>query len=190
MKTFGVELITCHWCECQTWKSKKEIERQRRKGRNRFFCSTSCSAKFLNHSSGKVWKKGQYPEHLRQFNERNRKYKHGVTWFKMIRRAKTRDNGCDLTPEYLDDLWNKQGGRCVLTGIPLEFFSSRTGKSGEIHSSVSLDRKDNSQGYRQGNVQFVVLGINYAKNRNTDADVKALIEKIVQYGGEMVSTDQ
>ena len=37
---------------------------------------------------------------------------------------------------------------------------------------------DNKLGYTKGNVRWVVLGINYMKNRHSDEDLIILINKI------------
>jgi very-short-patch-repair endonuclease/YHS domain-containing protein len=39
-------IITCRWCGKQAKKPKKEINRWKRMGRNYFFCSLKCSAKY------------------------------------------------------------------------------------------------------------------------------------------------
>ena len=71
------------------------------------------------------------------------------------RRSKTID--FDLSVEYLDDLWERQGGKCAYTGEPLNFGRSK------INGNASLDRIDSSLGYIEGNVQFVHKDVNIMK---------------------------
>ncbi len=63
-----------------------------------------------------------------------------------------------LTIEHLLSLWEKQDGRCALTGKRLIY------KFGSLYT-VSIDRIDSNVGYFQGNVQLVCQGINFAKNK-------------------------
>jgi hypothetical protein len=65
----------------------------------------------------------------------------------------------ELTIEYLADLLdNKQGGLCAYTGLPI---SIRSG-------TASVDRKDSSKGYIEGNVQWVHKDINMMKRHYTE----------------------
>jgi hypothetical protein len=71
--------------------------------------------------------------------------------------AKRKYKNCDLTIDHLMDLWQKQDGKCALTGKKMEHkFNSLF--------TVSVDRIDSSRGYLQGNVQLLCQAINYAKN--------------------------
>jgi hypothetical protein len=63
----------------------------------------------------------------------------------------------NLTVEYLDKLWESQGGRCAYTGEKLNFGRSK------VNGNASLDRIDSSLGYIEGNVQFVHKDVNIMK---------------------------
>lgn len=71
----------------------------------------------------------------------------------------------NLTLEYLKNLWEKQSGICPYTDkkmiLPLTTQDKHV-KGTPI--KASLDRIDPNQGYIQGNVEFVCLAVNYAKN--------------------------
>ena len=85
----------------------------------------------------------------------------------------------DLTTEYLKEIWNLQKGICPYTGIKMKL--PKCGKDWDhtfTMDKMSLDRIDSDKGYIKGNVQFVCLGINYAKNKWSDSDMKLFIEKI------------
>jgi hypothetical protein len=69
----------------------------------------------------------------------------------------------DVTPEHLWSLWVKQGGACVYTGLSLTH--------GE---TASIDRIDNTQGYIEGNVQWVHRDINRMKSDFTEDRFLAL----------------
>lgn len=71
--------------------------------------------------------------------------------------------GFNLTLKYINELWNIQKGKCPYLGIDL-IPSNWDGISDPIHTA-SLDRIDSSKGYIEGNVMFVSMMINYAKNK-------------------------
>lgn len=54
-------------------------------------------------------------------------------------------------------LFQKQGGTCALSGVPLQFSSNHS------LNTASLDRIDSSKGYEKGNVQFVHKHLNFMK---------------------------
>ena len=71
------------------------------------------------------------------------------------RAAKGRPNMvCEITPDDLKDLFNKQRGRCAISGIFLQF----DGKNWVL----SLDRKDPSKGYTKDNIQLICGEFNTA----------------------------
>lgn len=76
------------------------------------------------------------------------------------RRAKEHNKYIDIDLEFLYYLWNKQNGKCALTGIPLtyKFYEGR------VNSNVSIDRIDSSKGYAKDNVQLVCMAANQMKN--------------------------
>jgi hypothetical protein len=83
---------------------------------------------------------------------------------KLSRRSRILDYA--LTLDYLDKLWIEQDGRCAYTRIPLEFGDNAT------EGTASLDRIDSSEGYIEGNVQFVHKKINRMKWDMSDSEFK------------------
>lgn len=82
-------------------------------------------------------------------------------WFCRIKKAATKKNlEFDLTKDYLNELYEKQNGRCALTKIPIKinFGNQATG------STASLDRINPQKGYTKDNVQFLHVDVNYMKN--------------------------
>lgn len=81
-------------------------------------------------------------------------------------RAESRGMEISLTPEYLDELWEKQEGRCKFSGLrlipPLNHHGS--------NFTGSLDRIDSSKGYTEGNVQWVHKRLNTMKMNMCDAE--------------------
>jgi hypothetical protein len=62
--------------------------------------------------------------------------------------------------EYLWELYEKQCGKCAITGIPIEFEKDKPNAPHE----ASLDRIDSSMGYVIGNVQWVHRDVNFMKS--------------------------
>lgn len=81
----------------------------------------------------------------------------------------------DLDENYLEELIKKQYWLCGITNVPIVIPTKNETK---IYETASLDRIDNSIGYVKGNVMWVVLGVNYMKNRHSNEDLKELIDRI------------
>jgi len=67
---------------------------------------------------------------------------------------------CNITKEYVWDLFLLQNRKCKLSGIELKFPTKFKDKS----YTASLDRIDSSKGYIIGNVQWIHKDINKMKN--------------------------
>ncbi len=102
-----------------------------------------------------------------------------------IRRSKQgRGKIVNLTPEYLETIWNNQKGKCVYSGIDMVH------QRDEIKSSIrtaSLDRIDSNIDYIEGNVQFVTIHINNMKNILTHLETIELIN-IIKNGDTMLAS--
>ena len=81
-----------------------------------------------------------------------------------------------MDSEYLEELFDGQNGLCGMTGVSINL-SNKKGET-KIYETASLDRIDNKLGYTKNNVRWVVLGVNYMKNRHSDEDLMILIDKI------------
>lgn len=75
--------------------------------------------------------------------------------------AKQRNIEFDLTMEQIGDLFEKQQGKCKLSGLELKLKSHYLDNT----STASLDRKDSKQGYTIDNIQWVHKDINLMKNQ-------------------------
>ena len=73
-------------------------------------------------------------------------------------KGKRRPLKFDVTIEYLWELFQKQNGKCALTGIDLDMNSPH-----DPHTA-SLDRIDGTKGYTEDNVQWVHKHINRMKS--------------------------
>lgn len=91
--------------------------------------------------------------------------------------AKHRQIEFSITIEYLQKLWDKQNGKCYLSGIPIHL---NLGKKYNWQSA-SLDRIDSSKGYIEGNVQWLHRDVNFAKHKKSCEDFIDLCETIIDY---------
>lgn len=90
-------------------------------------------------------------------------------------------NSTNLTVEYLEEVWKSQKGICPYTGfempLPKTYVDFITRKN-KLPIKPSLDRIDSSKGYIQGNVEFVCVAINYAKNSFTKTQMLLFIKEM------------
>ena len=158
--------IQCENCGKQFERRKADVNRTIREGR-RNYCSLSCCAK---HSQ--LGRPCKNPDFIKQFAG-NRKDEYSQFRYH-LRKAKERKKKCDLTLEYLKELWDKQNGICPYTGMQLlEYVWNKSKKP----NTASLDRIDSSKGYIKGNVRFICLMANYARNKWSDKEVVEFISK-------------
>lgn len=181
MRQPPVELI-CAICGDPFQKESREYRRQIKSGRSYFFCNLSCQAVDRNRKNppkGNIQNLG-----LKRRRGNSCDLYTPYRWFLRIplkRRGK--NGGSDLTLSFLRDLWAQQKGICPLTGWNLRRPLTSNGWTADnpFHiDSASLDRIDNTKGYLQGNVRFVAVIANYARNVFTDADVVKFASAVVQ----------
>lgn len=98
--------------------------------------------------------------------------------FREIRNgAKTRNIKFNLTKKQLWELFQKQGGKCALTSLPLDL--SRDERNG-IRENASLDRIDSMGDYDIKNVRWLHKDVNLMKNILSDARLRELCLLVVK----------
>ena len=85
--------------------------------------------------------------------------------------AKAKGFEFGLTTDYLTELWNKQDGKCALSGADMGFI-------GTGWSAASIDRIDPDRGYMPGNVQWTCWRINDAKANMQNSDFVAMCRAV------------
>lgn len=170
-----MEKLTCSQCTKIFEKETKEVRRQTRKGRTQFYCSLSCSCRAGNvktprkgsiaNFGGKVGVPRDELSPFRWFTARIR--------YRDVNHATGREwANTDLDAQYLKEVWDTQGGRCLFTNWQLELPHGTIGWDGPQHGArASLDRIDNSKPYVRGNVRFVSVIANYARNKFSDKEL-------------------
>jgi hypothetical protein len=168
--------LVCGQCSAEFTKPLKEHTRRVKLGHSVFYCSRSCWGSVTVKSNFTPWKHST--ENRNRLIEHNtRRSANKSPFSRFVRTARQRHSDVDITTDYLSSLWNIQDGQCVWSGIPLNLKTR-----GDINTQASLDRKDSSLGYVEGNVQFVSCALNYAKNNKSDNSVIALIDLIRAIG--------
>jgi hypothetical protein len=99
------------------------------------------------------------------------KYISGAEFGAYKTNAKRRNHQIDMTLEDVENLYEKQNGKCSLSGIPVVFNTTITNGGGKvINGNASIDRRDNSKGYTKDNIQIVDKDVNMAKQRLSQQD--------------------
>lgn len=98
----------------------------------------------------------------------------GRQWLYMKREA----SQFEITIEYAWELFMIQERKCVFTGVELTMWGK---KNGQQTGTASLDRIDSSQGYVEGNVQWVDKRIQHVKRNWSDEDFIALCKEVTLY---------
>ncbi len=83
-------------------------------------------------------------------------------WRRTKKGAKSRNLEFTITEEYAKSLYEQQGQRCALTGVPLYITSTHV-DSDRRKTTASIDRIDSSKGYIPGNVQWLHKDVNRIK---------------------------
>ncbi len=177
-------ILNCAHCGESFEKEAREHRRQLKEGKSIFYCSLSCVCKERNKNNPP---KGNV-KNLQADNRRDEYTQ--FRWFVNrgnYRGKRKRKYGCDLTVEFLKELWDQQKGICSFTGwkfiLPQDSSYAWDEKN---PANASLDRIDNSKGYMQGNVRFISVMANLARQTFTDEQVRNFCKAVVT--NEMASS--
>lgn len=86
-------------------------------------------------------------------------------WGSMVSHARRRNKEFKITIEEGWELFEKQAGKCALSGQPIEF--GPASNNWRHVTTASLDRIDNTKGYHLDNVWWVHKDLNKMKNTFT-----------------------
>lgn len=96
-------------------------------------------------------------------------------WNSVLTHAKNKNRPITLSIKEAWDIFEKQGGRCAITGLPL-----RWGYKGK--QTASLDRIDSNNGYAVDNVQWIHKDINRGLKKDlNETDLRKWCKKIVDF---------
>lgn len=175
---------TCEWCD-KTFEAKKKSVR---------FCSKSCGTKFRLENSdlgegicphcGDLFKKkssnqkmcGKTKCHTKAQVIKSYNYLNGNkdAYISLLLKKKERSK---LTLDYILSLYDKQGGKCALSGKEMTFI--KIPNSDKVHTNLSIDRIDSSKPYGEGNIQLVCAVTNLMKTTLTMSELVDWCKSIV-----------
>lgn len=102
--------------------------------------------------------------------------------FRMAKsRATVKGREFTITLQDLLDLWEKQGGKCAVSGRAFEL--AFTDGDGPHPDGLSLDRVDANIGYTAGNVRLVTYHINTALSKFGEDALMQLALDIIKHKG-------
>jgi hypothetical protein len=145
-------------CGIEFMKDKSEINRNKKLGRKNY-CSLKCSGA-NNHNHLKEYVKDNVKFILPHTNNRRDEFT-GLR--EHFRRVKKRKHEYNIDLNDLLDQWKIQKGICVYSGVKLV----HPNDGGDYINTASLDRVDSKLGYVRGNIQFISVACNHAKNSMT-----------------------
>lgn len=105
----------------------------------------------------------------------------GEYWSLIENSAKKRNIEFNITKEYVWELYVKQEGKCNLSGVDIEFEPNCVHNKkvdNRRKRTVSLDRINSSEGYVEGNVQWVHKDVNIMKNKYNNEYFIEICKKI------------
>lgn len=98
--------------------------------------------------------------------------------------ARNRNIEFNISVTEMWDQWQKQDGKCALTGELLTFQKyngKKNGNSVYISGTASLDRIDNTLGYIKSNIQWIHKDINVMKLDHSQKDFINLCKQVADY---------
>lgn len=110
--------------------------------------------------------------------------------------AKSRGFPFELTIEFLESLYERQGGKCALTGVPIHFGGHSPGQSSRPKSgkfvcpTASLDRIDSLKTYLDGNVQWVHKDLNLMKMDFPQDEFFEWCKRVLEHQGYQVVKEE
>jgi hypothetical protein len=122
-------------------------------------------------------KRNKTEEHKKWRKDYKDKTKYSIRGWVQTRLAswRAKDLQCDLTSDYLVELYNKQNGLCYYTNEEMIFPKKKLDFDG-----ISLDKLNPEIGYKKGNVVFCKYKINTMKSNNSEIEFYNIMLKILK----------
>jgi len=184
-----IVIVQCHHCGKDVRKFKKEYDRQTlKRGQTKFYCDNKCSFKEnkilqeqneydKNHPEEAYKRLTSSPNFYHAARKKDEFSPFRTYILKINQRLKSfkSDRESNIDVSYLKELWDKQNGICPYTGLKMIL---RDWNQPSNPTSASLDRIDSKFGYVRGNVEFVCMSINFAKNDFTKEEMMSFVNLI------------
>lgn len=95
-------------------------------------------------------------------NSKRHRHKHWLRYIAQKANARKRPDSEKITEDMLKEIWNKQAGKCALTGVNL-------GTSGG-YQAASVDRINSERGYTKDNIRLTTWLVNHIRGDLTDKE--------------------
>ena len=174
--------VKCDFCGKQFEKRKGEYNRRMRLGKTKLFCSYSCSSK-RPENIAHIKKNASNYEISNHANNRLDSLSSFRYYMKSMKN-KGRKPIIDVDASYLKEIWESQNGICPFSGVRMTLRTHTNVIKGgnNIPTSpyiASVDRVDNDKGYEKGNIRFISLMANYARNNFSDKELVDFCRAVV-----------
>lgn len=174
--------IKCEICGNYFDKSSREVRRSIKKGKPSICQNKNCKSEWgrITIKRRKNHNGGMNADWMRKINPSKR---NELSPFRSLlrktRSRKTKQVGSDvsITVEQLKELWEKQNGICVITGLKM-ILPKTTAETNVGPKCASIDRIDNSKGYSIDNIQLVCYSANLARNIFDMSVIKQFFDEI------------
>jgi hypothetical protein len=173
--------LICEVCGNEFQRRPAEVNRSKKNSR-KIYCSLSCAGKANADNFGD--KRNKDVSKLKKGHELDEFSAFRCLFNSCKRHSQSRSDKREfsITLTDLKIQWDKQKGLCPFTGWNL-FILPTTNRRFSIPTrpdQASLDRIDSSKGYVKGNVQFVSLIAQYAKNGWDGEEVVKFCRAVVE----------
>lgn len=167
--------LKCSNCGTSFLRRKAEYNRSYRKGR-KAYCSRKCQGKHCSYNNLPKDSHNKYKLTIRVLDEYSQ-------FRSFMKTCKQRNKEVSITLQDLKNQWEKQNGVCPYTGWKLKTSISERHRDSipMTPDKASLDRIDSSKGYEVGNIEFVSLMAQFAKNSWNREDVINFGKAIYEY---------
>jgi len=161
---------TCDNCGVVFEKPLSELTRNKNLGRKNF-CNRTCVGKYNAKNFGNRVNVYDITKHSDNCRDE-------FTGLRaLLRRIKNKYHNYDVDLEYLKEVWDNQSN-CVYTGVKLQLPKYK-GINDPLYTA-SIDRIESDKGYVKGNIQFISITSNHAKNSMSHEQMIKFCELITE----------
>lgn len=164
--------LQCSYCKKNFFRAAREARRSAKINRG-IFCSLSCHCSLGN----KKHLRGNVANLVTKVHDEYSQFRRFLTTARAHRKSAGKSLP-EISVEYLKKVWENQQGICPYTRIQMYLTDVHIKKLSPLPTTPSLDRIDSSNGYVEGNVEFVCLAINYAKNGWSKEEISKFVSTI------------
>lgn len=169
--------VKCSGCDQLFLKSNSEIKRNKS---GKHFCNSKCYGKECSKYLPSP-PKGIKPKNFVGYTRKDQFSSFKSLFNTAKAHSKTRKKEFTISLNDLKSKWEEQEGKCPYTGWTLLLAETTKISTEKIPCKVSLDRINSNEGYVPGNIQFISMIANYAKNEWDDNCILEFAAAVVQH---------